>query len=587
METTTLRIGGMSCASCQNRIERKLKNTGGIVDAVVSYSRGTAAVTYDGRVISLSGIVEAIESLDYRVLGGGEQNGSRTALRTAGTLAIILALFMLLRNFSTSGLASAFPLAEAGMGYGLIFIIGLVSSVHCAAMCGGINLSQCIRDTSETGDKKRAAVVPALLYNGGRILSYTAVGAAVGAAGQAVSLSGRFQGAVQLAAGIFMVIMGITMLDLFPGLRRFMPRPPKFLTEKISGLRGKGPLVIGLLNGFMPCGPLQAMQLYALSTGSPLRGGLSMLLFGLGTSPLMFGLGALGSFLSGGGRGRVFTGRVMKLGAILVTALGLTMFSGGWNLSGFNVLDRIWNTPGPQTAAAFKPVIDGDYQVVQSTLLPGRYPAITVQQGIPVRWTIDAPRGSINGCNNRMIIQEYGVEHRFAPGENVIEFVPEKTGRFYYSCWMGMIRSSITVTAPGEAPAESDPGSDPVPAGVTIPSGAIAVAELSEDGRFQTLSTALTDEGFEPAVLAVQKNLPVLWTIVNDSLDPGNSRLLFPVYYTAVDMKQGKTGSSLSPKGILNSPRWIMCSTVMSRPWRICGTSIRTPSAPMYRPTKP
>ncbi|MDR1143542.1 MAG: sulfite exporter TauE/SafE family protein [Spirochaetaceae bacterium] len=544
METTTLRIGGMSCTSCQRRIEKKLKNTGGIVDAAVSYSRGTAAVTYDARVISLSGIVEVIESLDYRVPGGGEQSGSGTALRTAGTLAIILALFMLLRNFSTSGLASAFPLAEAGMGYGLIFIIGLVSSVHCAAMCGGINLSQCIRDTPETGDKKRAAAVPSLLYNGGRILSYTAVGIVAGTAGQAVSLSGRFQGMVQLGAGIFMVIMGINMLDLFPGLRRFMPRPPKFLTEKTGGLRGKGPLVIGLLNGLMPCGPLQAMQLYALSTGSPLRGGLSMLLFSLGTSPLMFGLGALGSFLSGGGRGRVFTGRVMKLGAVLVTALGLTMFSSGWNLSGFgfNVIDRIWNTPGLQAAAAFEPVIDGGYQVVRSTLLPGRYPAITVQQGIPVRWTIDAPRENINGCNNRMIIREYGVEHRFTPGENVIEFVPEKTGRFYYSCWMGMIRSSVTVTAPGETAAENDPGSEPVPAGVTIPSGAIAVAELSEDGRFQTLSIALTDDGFEPAVLAVQKNLPVLWTIVNDSLDPGNSRLLFPVYYTAVDMKQGENG---------------------------------------------
>ncbi|MDR2661813.1 MAG: sulfite exporter TauE/SafE family protein [Treponema sp.] len=541
METTTLRIGGMSCTGCQNRIERKLKNTRGILDAAVSYGRGTADLTYDARVISLDEIVEAVESLDYRVLKGGEQNGSGRALRTAGTVVIILALFMLLRNLSASGLTSAFPLAEAGMGYGLIFIIGLVSSVHCAAMCGGINLSQCIRDTSEAGDEKRA-LVPGLLYNGGRILSYTAVGAAVGALGRVVSLSGRFQGAVQLAAGVFMVIMGINMLDLFPGLRRIMPGPPKFLTEKIRGLRGKGPLAIGLLNGFMPCGPLQAMQLYALSTRSPLRGGLSMLLFSLGTFPLMFGLGALGSFLSGGTRGRVFTGRVMKTGAILVTALGLTMFSGGWNLSGFgfNVFDRVWNTPGSQTAAVFEPVIEGNYQVVRSVLLPGRYPAITVQQGIPVRWTIDAPQGNINGCNNRMIIREYGVEHRFSPGDNVIEFVPEKTGKFYYSCWMGMIRSSITVTAPGEALAESDPGSDPVPAGVTIPSGAVAVAELSGDGRYQTLSIALTDNGFEPAVLAVQKDLPVLWTILNDSLDPGNSRLLFPVYYTAVDMNQGE-----------------------------------------------
>jgi len=60
----------------------------------------------------------------------------------------------------------------------------------------------------------------------------------------------------------------------------------------------KGPFTVGLLNGLMPCGPLQAMQIYALSTGNPLKGALSMLLFSLGTVPLMFGLGALGSLLS-------------------------------------------------------------------------------------------------------------------------------------------------------------------------------------------------------------------------------------------------------------------------------------------------
>ena len=84
-------------------------------------------------------------------------------------------------------------------------------------------------------------------------------------------------------------------------------------------------------------------------------------------------------------------------------------------------------------------------QIVNSTLLRNRYPAITVQQGIPVRWIIDAPPGSINGCNNRMIIREYGVNHTFKQGDNVIEFTPQKTGKFNYSCWMGMIRSTITV----------------------------------------------------------------------------------------------------------------------------------------------
>jgi len=73
-----------------------------------------------------------------------------------------------------------------------------------------------------------------------------------------------------------------------------------------------------------------------------------------------------------------------------------------------------------------------------------------VQQGIPVRWIIKAPPGSITGCNNRMIIRDYGIQYAFKPGDNVINFTPTKTGRFRYTCWMGMIQSTITVLAKGD-----------------------------------------------------------------------------------------------------------------------------------------
>jgi plastocyanin domain-containing protein len=192
-------------------------------------------------------------------------------------------------------------------------------------------------------------------------------------------------------------------------------------------------------------------------------------------------------------------------------------------------------------------------QIVNSTLSPGRYPAITVQQGIPVKWTINAPAGSINGCNNRMFIREYGIEHRFKTGENLIEFIPERTGRFTYSCWMGMIRSSITVTEAGTAAREGPPGpasaeTPPpgVPAGVTIPVESVALAEIQEEG-YQRVDIALRDEGLEPAVIVVQRGIPALWIVRNDSLDPGNRSLIFPAYSTRLEMKQGDNVIELLP----------------------------------------
>jgi sulfite exporter TauE/SafE/copper chaperone CopZ len=460
MKTRTIRIGGMTCISCQNRIEKKLKNTVGVDEATVSFNTGTATVTYNTSVVTMKEITDAIEKLDYKVLDGKQK---ADVSQIVGILIIIFSLYVLLQGLGISTLASAFPLAEAGMGYGMLFVIGLITSVHCVAMCGGINLSQCIPQMAARaeGGKRRETLLPSVLYNGGRVISYTTVGIIVGALGSVITVSGRFQGAVQLAAGVFMVIMGINMLGIFQGsigttLRRFNLHMPKIFAKRIDEQKTgtKNPLFIGLLNGFMPCGPLQAMQLYALSTGSPIAGGISMFLFSMGTVPLMFGIGAMSSLLS-----KNFTLRVMKIGAILVTVLGMTMFTNGWNLAGinFNPIDSIVaafnpfaSSGGAAEGGTFEPVIENGYQIVNSNLSGGRYPAITVQQGIPVKWTINAPQGSINGCNNRMIIREYKIEHRFKAGENVIEFTPDKTGRFSYSCWMGMIRSSITVVAEGE-----------------------------------------------------------------------------------------------------------------------------------------
>ncbi|MDR1899029.1 MAG: sulfite exporter TauE/SafE family protein, partial [Treponema sp.] len=563
MKTDTIRIGGMTCVSCQNRIEKKLKNTTGIEDARVNFNTGTATVTYNASIITLHEIANTIEKLDYRVL---DEDHRESKIRAAGILVIILALYMLLRQFGFGALTGAFPLAEAGMGYGMLFIIGLVTSVHCVAMCGGINLSQCIPagtrlvpadlgvEAPRTGGAKRFRVLlPSIFYNAGRIVSYTLVGAIVGALGSAVTVTGATQGIVQLAAGIFMIIMGINMLGIFPGLRRFTLRMPGIFARKIDAGRehAKNPLFVGLLNGLMPCGPLQAMQLYALSTGSPVRGAVSMLLFSLGTVPLMFGVGALGSVLSDTARGRSFSSRVTQIGAVLVTVLGLAMFSNGWSLGGFSgllsPLAGLFNAPAPPAAPAFEPVIVDGTQLVNSTLSPGRYPAITVREGIPVKWTINVPQGSVNGCNNRMIIREYGIEHRFETGENVIEFMPERTGRFPYSCWMGMIRSSITVVAEDTAFASVDDSAElaPVPAGVDIPVDDIAIAEIN--GGRQRVRLELGDDGFKPSVVVMQRSLETDWVIGNDSLDEGNGTLIFPYYYARLPVKNGDNTIRLRP----------------------------------------
>jgi sulfite exporter TauE/SafE/copper chaperone CopZ/plastocyanin domain-containing protein len=553
-KTETIRIGGMTCTSCQNRIENKLKSVAGVESATVSFNDGTAVVVYNDSVVTMKEITEVIEKLGYKIVDGKAQ---AQVGEVVGTLIIILALYALLQGLGIGTAASTLPLAQMGMGYGMLFVIGLVTSVHCVAMCGGINLSQCLPQDAGGGKGRlrREAFLPSILYNGGRVISYTAVGVIVGALGRVVSVSGRFQGAVQLGAGVFMVIMGVNMLGVFPFLRRFSLRMPRIFAKRLGEQRAvnKSPLLVGLLNGLMPCGPLQAMQIYALSTGSPLVGGVSMFLFSMGTVPLMFGIGALGRIL-----GKAH--KVMKAGAVLVTVMGMTMFTYGFNLLGFS-FDFVRGAGAGvvkpslhRTAEASAPlsIIENGVQLVNSTLSGGRYPAITVQQGVPVKWIIDAPSGSVNGCNNRMIIREYNIEYSFKTGENIIEFTPERAGKFSYSCWMGMIRSSITVVEEGQSAADiGEPSIEPVPAGVVIPTDTIGLADIQGAEKYgvpyQTITVSLRDDGINPGVIVLQRNVPTFLIVNNDSADPGNSNLIFPAYYTQLDIEQGDNVIELLP----------------------------------------
>ncbi len=164
-----------------------------------------------------------------------------------------------------------------------------------------------------------------------------------------------------------------------------------------------------------------------------------MLLFSLGTVPLMFGLGALSSLLS-----KRFTGKMMSVSATLVVILGVIMFSNGMNLSGITVpLPSV--SAGGSAANSNAAVIQNGVQTVTTTLSSGSYEPIILRKGVPVRWIIQAEKGNINGCNNEIVIAEFNKQKKLEPGDNIIEFTPDETGTFTYSCWMGMIRSTITV----------------------------------------------------------------------------------------------------------------------------------------------
>jgi len=463
----TLHIEGMTCTSCEMRIENALMKLDGVIEVKAIYRRSNVYVTYDSNKLDIERIIDVIDKLDYTVKNNASYGtGTEKRAKDGRTLSapkenkmgpgqiigigvIVLTLYLIINN--TIGF-NFIPEVNQSMGYGILFVVGLLTSLHCIAMCGGINLSVCVQykigsneynkngeGTSKgNGTAKFSKLKPSALYNLGRIISYTVIGGLVGAFGSVVSFSGTAKGIIAIVSGIFMVIMGLNMLNIFPWLRKINPRMPKIFGKRIYGnVSQKGPLVIGLLNGLMPCGPLQAMQLYALGTGSMLAGAVSMFLFSVGTVPLMFGFGAISSLLSG-----KFTHKMLKVSAVLIMMLGVVMLNRGLNLSGYNIGLALGASSGNENIAK----LENGQQVVTINLEPGSYAPIVVQKDIPVKWIIKADEESLNGCNNAITAREFGIENeKLTYGDNIIEFTPKKEGTFIYTCWMGMISGYVKV----------------------------------------------------------------------------------------------------------------------------------------------
>ncbi len=551
--TAVLTVRGMTCSSCELKIENSLRKLEGVAAVTVSLARSEVKVEFDQKRIQLETIQTRIVKLGYEVgdpvqakSAAGERFRSVNQLLGIGI--ILFALYLIIK--STVGF-NFIPQVDQSMGYGMLFVIGLLTSLHCIAMCGGINLTQSIAGTTDPTESRFAKLRPSLLYNAGRVVSYTVVGGIVGALGAVVSFSGTAKGLVAIVGGVFMVIMGLNMLGTFPWLQRLTIRMPKVFGNQIYNNNGKrGSFIVGLLNGLMPCGPLQAMQLYALGTGSFWAGALSMFLFSIGTVPLMFGFGAVSTLLS-----RKFTHRMIKVSAVLVMVLGLVMLGRGLSLSGVSIA-----APGSiaqQNANVAR--IEGNVQVVTTTFTSGRYQPFVVQKGIPVRWIIKVSADDLNGCNNPVTVPQYNIQKRLAPGENIIEFTPDREGTIAYTCWMGMISSYIKVVPDVANVSANDLQADNKGANANLAGGGSCCSDGAKATKFQNgripadqvqvapvvagiqeVTITVNDEGFAPAVVVLQKGMKAKFKFIPEKLNSCNNVVTFPAYGGQLDLRAGQ-----------------------------------------------
>ena len=235
-------------------------------------------------------------------------------------------------------------------GFLAVFLIGLLGGVHCAGMCGGIVSAlsfqpQTVKVVGLPGRSSDSASAWQLhlAYNLGRISSYTIAGAIMGGLGSLGLLLNDalpVQMGLYLAANLMMVALGLYLIGVTQSLafteragqwlwRRVQPLTRRFLpAQRISQA-----FPLGMLWGWLPCGLVYSVLAMTLLTGSAVRGGATMLAFGLGTLPNLMAAGlVLVKFR------QLAQGRALRLTAgLLVMSFGLWGLLNASDLGG-----RLW-----------------------------------------------------------------------------------------------------------------------------------------------------------------------------------------------------------------------------------------------------
>jgi sulfite exporter TauE/SafE len=199
------------------------------------------------------------------------------------------------------------------------FIVGLAGSLHCIGMCGPIAIALPIKDIPRI-----KLIIGRVLYNLGRLITYSILGLIFGFIGQSFFIGG-YQKTVSIILGI-LILLTLLLPSKYAafltgaGLHGRMTMRMKKWWQYFMGKKSIGALfVIGILNGFLPCGLVYIAIAGSISTGSPLGGALYMALFGLGTFPVMLIMSLVGKVISF--KFKVKIRKLLPAGAVLLAAL--------------------------------------------------------------------------------------------------------------------------------------------------------------------------------------------------------------------------------------------------------------------------
>lgn len=452
----TFPVMGMTCRSCEVRINRFVGRLPGVDAVKASAVKGSVTVECS-KPVAPSSIEKAINQAGYEVGRTPWLVADSAVWATVGVGVLLVAALGLLAGASgVTDLASrAGDISQGGLAVALL--LGLAAGVStCMALVGGLLLGlsaafQAARPTTGAA----AAMRPSLVFVAGRIAGYTVFGAALGAVGASVAMPPQLTAVLMIAVAAVMLLLGTRLTGISPRLAGWSPTLPMGLGRRLGLAGGEGTggaysdartAVLGAASFFLPCGFTQAIQIFALSTGSPLYGAALLGTFAVGTAPGLLTLAGLPLVVPARAKPTL-----VRLVGVVVIGFGLLNGSAGIRLSGIS-LPSLAGTARAADANVLG--ADGIERITTYQDADGYSPSnVTVYAGYPVEWTVVSK--TTNTCAALIYAPSVKVSAQLEKGPNTFRLPPLQPGVLHYSCAMGMYGAQITVLPKPEAPAAS------------------------------------------------------------------------------------------------------------------------------------
>ncbi|MBU1202782.1 sulfite exporter TauE/SafE family protein [Patescibacteria group bacterium] len=434
-----LYISGMTCTSCEMLIKDVIKEASEVKYVNISHKKGTAEIGHGGEQLPWKEIISKIEEAGYSASFEPIKSKKHKASFEQWLYAVLLlgGIYLVYKYLQWIGLLDWLNVDTSEINYSASFIIGIVASMSsCLVVVGAVVMSFATKYQA-SGTFYDRNLKPHLLFHLGRLFTFFILGGVLGLIGSWVNISQNFTSWFTIFIALVLFWLALNILGFVPSLSTLGIRMPKKSMRVWKKLQQSehvmAPIVLGAFTFFLPCGFTQSMQLFAMSSGSFIVGGMTMFLFALGTLPVLFGLGVATTRFK-----NMKTVVLQKTIGFVVFFFAFYTLSSGLALQGLDInfwhsnnISQVQNTSGTQIVNM---VVD----------YSGYTPSVfKIQKGVPVKWLIDGQQ--VSGCTNQIIVPSLNIKQAINPGENIIEFIPQEEGTISFSCWMGMVRGKFIV----------------------------------------------------------------------------------------------------------------------------------------------